>query len=86
MSKDLTNQKDTGEVKARISYLTNSYVNSYKPIKSSLRKHKIMKKLRNNNNISITKSDKRNGVVIVGKNYYMSGMYEIVNDTTKFSK
>ena len=33
MSKDLKDQKDTGELKAKISYLANTYVNSYKPTK-----------------------------------------------------
>ena len=51
-----------------------------------MRKHKILKKLRNNNNILITKPDKGNGVVIVGRIYYRSSMYGIVNDTSRFSK
>ena len=86
MSKDLKDQKDTGEVKAKISYLVNTYVNSYKPTKNALRKHKILKKLRNNNNILITKPDKGDGVIIVDRVYYMSSMYEIVNDMSKFLK
>ena len=64
MSKDLKDQKDTEEVKAKISYLANTYVNSYKPTKKTLWKHKILKKLRNNNNILITKPDKENGYSI----------------------
>ena len=86
MSKDLKDQKDTGEVKAKISYLANTYVNSYKPTKKTLRKHKILKKLRNNNNILITKPGKENGVAIVDRIHYMSSMYEIVNDSSKFLK
>ena len=31
MRKDLKDQKDTGEVKAKKSYLANTYVDSYKP-------------------------------------------------------
>ena len=46
MSKDLKNEKDAGEVKAKMSYLANNYVNAYKPSKNALRKHKMMKKLR----------------------------------------
>ena len=34
MSKHLKDQKDTGEVKAKISYFANTYVNSYKPTKT----------------------------------------------------
>ena len=86
VSKDLKDQKDTGEVKAKISYLANTYVNSHKPTKNALGKHEILKKLRNNNNILITKTDKGERVVIVDRIYYMSSMYEIVNDTSKFLK
>ena len=86
MSKDSKDQKDTEEVKAKISYFANTYINSSKPTKKTLRKHKILRKLRNNNNILITKPDKENGVVIVDRIYYMSSMYEIVNNTLKFLK
>ena len=74
VSKDLKDQKDTAEVKAKISYLANTYVNSYKPTKNALQKHEILKKLRNDNNILITKTDKGDGVVIVDRIYYMSSM------------
>ena len=85
MSKDLKDQKNIGEVKTKISYLANTYVNSYKPTKNALRKHKTLNKLRNNN-ILITKPDKRSGVVIVDRIFYMFTMYGIVNDTSKFLK
>ena len=42
MSKDLKDQKQTGEVKAKISYLANTYVNSYNPTKRALHKHRIL--------------------------------------------
>ena len=45
MSKDLKHEKDAGEVKAKISYLANNYVNTCKPSDNTLRKHKIIKKL-----------------------------------------
>ena len=48
MSKDLKPEKDAGKVKAKMSYLANNYVNTYKPSKNTLRKHKIIKKLTNN--------------------------------------
>ena len=74
MSKDLKDQKNTGEVKTKISYLANTYVNSYKPTKNALRKHKTLNKLRNNNNILITKPDKRNGVAIVDRILVCTGL------------
>ena len=41
MSKNLKHEKETGEVKAKMSYLANNYVNAYKLSKNILRKHKI---------------------------------------------
>ena len=38
--KDLKHEKDTGEVKAKIFYLANNYVNTCKPWRNNLRKHK----------------------------------------------
>ena len=64
-----------------MSYLANNYVNTYKPSKNSLRKHKIIKKIRDNKDILITKPDKDNGVIIVNRAIYMSSLYEIINCT-----
>ena len=44
MGKDLKHEKDAGEVKTKISYLANNYVNTCKPSDNALRKHKIIKK------------------------------------------
>ena len=67
MSKDLKDNRNAGEVKAKLSYLANSYVNSYKPTKNVLRKYGVLNKLRNNIDILITRPDKGNGVVIVDR-------------------
>ena len=67
MSKDLKLEKDAGEVKAKMYYLANNYVNTYKPSKNTLCKHKIIKKLRNNKEILIAKPDKAYGVIIVNR-------------------
>ena len=53
--------RDAGEVKAKMPYLANNYVNAYKQSKNILCKHKILKKLTNNKDILITKPDKGNG-------------------------
>ena len=82
----MKHEKDAGEAKAKMSYLANSYVSAYKPSKNTLCKHKIIKKLRNNKDILITKPDKGNGVIIVNTAIYMSSLYEIINDTLKFLK
>ena len=48
MTNDLKDNKHSGELKTKMSHLANSYVNVYKPIKNSLKKHKIFKRLRQN--------------------------------------
>ena len=45
MSQDLKDQKDAWEVKLKISYLADTYVNSYKFTKNVLQRHTISKKL-----------------------------------------
>ena len=46
VSKDLKQEKDAEEVKAKMLYLANNYVNVYKPSihQNTLCKHKIIKK------------------------------------------
>ena len=86
MKKDLKDNRDAGGVKAKLSYLVNSYTNSYKPTKKVLRKYRVLNKLRSNEDISLTKPDKGNGVVIINRWLYMSRMYDNVNDASKFLK
>ena len=86
MNKDLKDNRDKGEVKTKLSYLANSYVNSYKLTKNLLRKYRVLNKLRNNNDILIARPDKGNGVVILDRQFYMSKIYDIVSDESKFLK
>ena len=72
ISKDFKYEKDAGEAKAKMSYLANNYVNTYKPSKNILCKHKIIKNLRNNKDILITNPEKGNEVIIVNRAIYMS--------------
>ena len=70
-------------MKAKLSY----YVNSYKPTKNVLPKYRVLNKLRNNNDILITRPDKGNGgVVILDRRLCMSKIYDIVNDESEFWK
>ena len=86
MNKDLKYNRDAGEVKAKLSYLANSYVNLYKPTKNVLRKYRVLNKLRNNKDILITTPDKGKRVIILDRRFYMSNIYDIVNDESKFLK
>ena len=74
------------EFKANLTHLAHKYVSSYQPSKQVLRKHAILKKLRNNPDIVITKPDKGNGVVIMDAVDYNKRMMEMISDPTKFEK
>ena len=67
MNKDIKDNRDAGEVKTKLSYLSNSYVNSYKPTRTFLWKYRVLNKLRNNKNILIKGPDEGNGVVILDR-------------------
>ena len=66
--------------------MAHKYVSSYKPSKQALRKHSILKKLKNNPDIIITKPDKGNGVVVMDRTDYDKRMLEMIGDTSKFQK
>ena len=76
----------TGELKSELSHLANTYYNSYKPSRDSLKKHGTLKKLKNNKDIVITKPDKGNGVVIMDRKSYIEKMLNILSDPSKFRK
>ena len=42
MTKDLKNEKQSGELKTKISNLANTYVNNYRPSKYAMKKHGIL--------------------------------------------
>ena len=51
-----------------------------------LKKHGILKKLRENKDIAITNPDKGNGVVIINQKDYDKAMYDILENNSKFKK
>jgi len=46
--------------------------------------HSILKNLKQDKSIIVTRPDKGRGVVLMNKNDYLSKMYEIINDSSKF--
>ena len=84
MLKNLKESNDTGKLATELSHLAHTYVSSYRPTASDLKKHRILKELRKNRNIVILRPDKGNGVVILDRQEYDKGLFKIINDTTKF--
>ena len=84
MANDIKDSRNLSSLKVQLSYLANSYYCNYKPTKSTLKKHSILKKLKNNKDIIITHPDKGEGVVIINKLDYNRMIYDIINDKSKF--
>ena len=74
------------QIKARLSYLANSYFYNYKPSPRILRQHRVLRNFRKNKDIIITKPDKGNGVVILDRKLYDNAIQELISDTSKFEK
>ena len=68
------------------SDIANSYFYNYKLSPRILRQHRVLRNLRKNKDIVITKPDKGNGVVILDRKLYNNAIEEIISDTSKFEK
>ena len=73
-------------LRSNLSHLANSYYSNYKPTRAALKKHGILKKMRNNKDIVILRPEKGSGVVIMNKITYKSNMHELLNDKSKFKQ
>ena len=84
LTSNLKDKEKIGEIVSQLSHLANSYYSYYKPSVSTLKKHGVLKRLRNNQEIVILRPDKGNSVVIINRKDYICGMKNIVNDRSKF--
>ena len=84
MIKHLKDRKEKGKIVADLSDIANSYVLAHRPTVADLKKYKVLKDLRRNPNIAILRPDKGNGVVILDRSDYDSGVLKIISDSTKF--
>ena len=81
---NLKSEEAKSQIKEYLSYLANSYFYNYKPSPRILPQHCVLRNLRKNKNIVITKPDKGNGVVILDRKLYNNAIQEIISDTSKF--
>ena len=86
MTKVFRDEKQSGQVKTKISNLVDSYVNSYKPILHALKKHRIVKRLLSTKDIVILRPDKGSGTIILNRDEYIKKLSDIISDTSKFKK
>ena len=83
---NLKSEKTKSQIKAHLSYLANSYFYNYKPSPRILSQHRVLRNLRKNKDIVITKSNKGNGVVILDRKIYNTATEKIISGTSKFEK
>ena len=83
---NLTSDETKSQIKVHLSYLANSYFYNYKPSPRILHQHRVLKNLRKNKDIVITKPDKGNGVVILDRTLYDNATQELISETSKFEK
>ena len=72
------------QIKAHLSYLAKSYFYNYKPSPLTLLQHHVLRNLKKNKDIAITKPDKGNGVVILDRKLYNNGIEVIISDTSQW--
>ena len=65
--KNLKSKIDKPALKSEVSHLANSYVNNYKPSRSTLRKHGISKKIKNDMIIVILQPYKGNSELVLDR-------------------
>ena len=83
---NLESEETKSQIKAHLLFLANSYFYNNKPSPCILRQDCILRNLRKNKDIIITKPDKGNGVVIIDQKLYNNTIEEIISDTSKSKK
>ena len=83
---NLKSEETKSQIKSHLSYIAHSYFYNYKPSPSMLRQHHVLRNLKRNKDVVITKPHKGNGVVILDRKLYHNANKEIISDTSKFEK
>ena len=66
--------------------MANVYWSTYKPTKTTVKKHGILKRLHTNKDIVITRPDKGSGIVNLDKTFYGEKILRLISDVNKFRK
>ena len=86
----MTQEREDNQIATRLknerSQMASSYVYKDKPFFNDSLKHKILQKLKCNNDIVITHQDKGNVAVLLNREEYIKIMKESISDKQKFRK
>lgn len=77
LTKNLRYESQLGELKIQMSNLVNNYVTKHKSSMRALRKHGVLKKLGNNDNVMILKVYNEYGILIVSRSLYLLGFTKL---------
>ena len=80
---NLKSEETESQKKALLSYLANSYFCNYKPSPHMLCQHRVLRNLRKNKDIVVTKSGKGNRIVILDRKLDDNTTQEIISDISK---
>ena len=83
---NLKSEETKSQIKAHLTYLANSYFYNCKSSPRILRQHRVLRNLRRNKDLVITKLDKGNGVVILDRKLYKNAVEDIISVTSIFEK
>ena len=86
MKAKLKKPEDHARLKIELAYIAQTYVSSYRPTKRDIKRYNIIRNIKNNKNIIISRPDKGNGVVILDRQSYLESCYDIINDSSKFTR
>ena len=84
MKSHLIDKRNDSKLGVQLSHVARLYDNSFKPSNKDIETHNVLKRLRKNQDITILKLDKGNGVVNLNKTDYIKGISDILNDSHKF--
>ena len=82
----LKSKETKNQINAHLSHRANSHFYNCKPFPRKLRQHRVLRNLRKNKDMVVTRPDKGNGVVILDQQSYDNAIQEIISDTSKFKK
>ena len=79
----LLEEIDKPALKTELLHFPNSDVHNFKPCRSTLGKHGILKKLKNDKSIVILQPDKGNDIAVLARFQYDNAINERISDKKK---
>ena len=86
LQSEVKSEERKAPLKGELAHLAHTYYSRYHPSETTIRKHNILKKLKQNTDIIICRPDKGSGVVILDRTFYISSVKKLLNDEKEIKK